>query len=65
MNTLNKKTTIYAEVLLSSGTTQLTTDHKIEDVKEWWSHESGYYEIRTESGTYCFPIARTILKVIK
>ncbi len=28
----NKKTTIHAEVLLSSGTTQQTTDYKIEDM---------------------------------
>lgn len=61
----NEKTTIHAEVLLSSGTTQQTTDYKITDVTQWCSYESGYYEIKTKSGSYCFPISRTVLKIIE
>ena len=61
----NKKTTIYAELLLSSGTTQQTTDYKITDVISWGSYPSGYYEIKTKSGSYCFPISRTVLKIIE
>lgn len=61
----NEKTTIYAEVLLSSGTTQQTIDYKIEDVISWFSHSSGYYEIKTKTVSYCFPISRTVLKIIK
>ena len=61
----NEKTTIYAELLLSSGTTQQTTDYKIENVIQWCSYESGYHEIKTKSGSYCFPISRTVLKIIK
>jgi len=61
----NEKTTIYADVLLSSGTTQQTTDYKIEDVISWCSHSSGYYEIKTKIGSYCFPVSRTVLKIIK
>ena len=61
----NEKTTIYAEVFLSSGTTQQTTDYKIEDVISWSSYGSGYYEIKTKTGIYCFPISRTVLKIIK
>ena len=61
----NEKTTIYAEVLLSSGTTQQTTDYRIEDVTSWSSYGSGYYEIKTKAGIYCFPISRTVLKIIK
>ena len=60
----NEKTTIYAELLLSSGTTQQTTDYKIENVTQWCSYQSGYYEIKTNSGSYCFPISRTVLKII-
>lgn len=60
----DKSTTIYAELLLSSGTTQQTTDYKITDVISWCSYQSGYYEIKTKSGSYCFPISRTVLKII-
>ena len=60
----NKKTTIYAELLLSSGTTQQTTDYKIENVTQWNSYQSGHYEIITNSGSYCFTISRTVLKII-
>lgn len=61
----DKSTTIYAELLLSSGTTQQTTDYKITDVISWCSYESGYYQIKTKSGSYCFPISRTVLKIIE
>jgi len=61
----DKYKTIYAELLLSSGTTQQTTDYKIIDVISWVSYGSGYYEIKTKSGSYCFPISRTVLKIIE
>ena len=61
----NEKTTIHAEVLLSSGTTSQSKDYKIEDVISWSSYGSGYYEIKTKTGIYCFPISRTVLKIIK
>ena len=61
----NEKTTIHAEVLLSSGTSQLTRDYKIENVIQWESYNSGYYEIKTENGIYCFPISRTTLMITK
>ena len=61
----DKYKTIYAELLLSSGTTQQTTDYKITDVISWVSYGSGYYEIKTKSGSYCFPISRTVLKIIE
>ena len=61
----NEKTTIHAEVLLSSGTSQQTTDYKITDVISWSSSQGGYYEIKTKSGSYCFPISRTVLKIIE
>ena len=63
---MNKeKTTIHAEVLLSSGTTSQSKDYKITDVISWCSYPSGYYEIKTKSGSYCFPISRTVLKIIE
>lgn len=61
----NEKTTIYAEVLLSSGTTQQTIDYKIEDVISYCSYVNGNYEIKTKTVSYCFPISRTVLKIIK
>lgn len=60
----NKKTTIHAEVLLSSGTTSQSKDYKITDVISWSSSQGGYYEIKTKNGSYCFPISRTILQII-
>lgn len=64
-NMNNEKTTIHAELLLSSGTTQQTTNYEIKDVISWCSHSSGYYEIKTKAGIYCFPVSRTVLKIIK
>ena len=61
--TENKSTTIHAEVLISSGTTQQVIDYKIENVTQWCSYGSGYYEIKTKSSSYCFPISRTVLKI--
>ena len=44
--TENKSTTIHAEVLISSGTTQQIIDYKIENVTQWCSYGSGYEIIR-------------------
>lgn len=57
--------TIYAEVLLSSGTTRSVEYYKIENVTQWTSYNSGYYEIKAGNDIHCFPISRTTLKIIK
>ena len=57
--------TIKASVILSSGTTQLTLDSIIENVKRFSSIGANYYYIETENEECYFPIERTIIKVIK
>lgn len=54
--------TIKASVILSSGTTQLTSDYIIETVKRH-AVMGNYHYIETENEEYYFPIERTIIKV--
>jgi hypothetical protein len=62
-----EKTTVKAYVILSSGTTQLTTDYVIQDAVSWGtcSVTGRFYYVYTEDEEYRFPIDRTILKIKK
>jgi hypothetical protein len=60
--TQNKRTrTIHVEVILSSGTTQLTRDYVIHEAETFACYEH-YYYIATADKVYYFPIERTIIK---
>ena len=56
--------TIKASIILSSGTTQLTSDYIIENVKRYVTMSNHHY-IETENEEYYFPMERTIIKVTK